>query len=112
MLARLWVANGIESKATVVLLVVFALAIVVSNALRFAYHPCTSPYGYSSRPADYHWLEKYDAATHDPVYYASDPQDGETVYVGPDGVYYKFLHAPPIDPADLHSTWCPQTPPQ
>jgi hypothetical protein len=71
---------------------------------------CTHParlgvYDNQSRPAGYHWVRH---ATRDPrfaEYYGTDPTNGWTVYVGPDGIYYTFAHAPPISTRDLHAYW-------
>jgi hypothetical protein len=62
-------------------------------------------YNVYHRPRGYHWVLSRAPGTNEPVYYGVDPITHQTVYVGPDGIYYRFSHSPPITPADLHSVW-------
>ena len=65
-----------------------------------------SAYTYVTRPTGYHW-RKQTSPDGQIVYYGVDPKTHWTVYVGPDGTYYTFPHAPPITPSDLGSLWDP-----
>ena len=64
-------------------------------------------FSYNERPTGYHWRAARAPGTGNVVYYGTDLSDGATVYVGPDGLYYKFKHKPPITPDDLRSVWDP-----
>lgn len=75
--------------------------------------PATS-WTYTNLPTGYAWQSQVYAPTGDTVYYGTVPASplyggtpGYTVYVGPDGVFYQFNHAPPIVPSDLNSIWIP-----
>jgi hypothetical protein len=82
---------------------VLAFALVAGCA-----HPTRlSIYDEAHRPSGYHWLTQRVPGTTTVEYFAKDPSDGWTVWVGPDGVYYTFAHPPPITTGDLHSYWDP-----
>lgn len=61
-----------------------------------------------TRPHGYAWRRSSSGDRKVPAYYARDPITGHTLYVGPDGIYYSFSHAPPITPKDLQSYWAPR----
>jgi hypothetical protein len=61
-------------------------------------------------PPFYQWEYQHNWMTGQTFTYAIDPASGATIYAGPDGVYYEFLHAPPITPSDLSSKWQPEPP--
>lgn len=73
----------------------------------FQRHVRLVDFSYVERPAGYNW-KAVRAAPHGNIgYYAKDPSNGWTLYVGPDNVFYTFRHAPPITPSDLGSLWTP-----
>jgi len=89
------------------LLAAFPLAFAVGCA-----HPARlSIYDEAHRPLGYHWVARPIPRSVGVEYYGVDPTDGWTVYVGPDGVYYTFAHAPPITTGDLRSYWDPHDAP-
>lgn len=72
------------------------------------------PWSYSNLPPGYSWIAQKNKQTGSLVYYGLAPvgappplQPGDTVYVGPDSVFYHFNHAPPIVPCDLANMWNP-----
>jgi len=74
-------------------------------------HPSRlSIYDEAHRPRGYHWTAHRVSGT-TVEYYGVDPTNRWAVYVGPDGVYYTFAHAPPITTADLRSYWDPHDAP-
>jgi hypothetical protein len=88
-----------------------SLAISTAQSLRalFSHHDRLSDYNYLRRPTGYHWTAKRDKGTGAIVYYGTDPANGWTVYVGPDGIYYTFNHRGAIQPSDLQSLWDPHS---
>ncbi len=75
------------------------------------------PWSYDNRPPGYFWIAQKNEQTGSLVYYGLAPvgalpplSPGETVYVGPDSVFYHFKHAPPIVPCDLANKWNPNAP--
>jgi hypothetical protein len=94
----------------------FVSAIATSACLLSA-AACSHParltiFDYTMRPAGYHWAAHRIRASKDLEYYGVDPRNGWTVYVGPDGIYYTFSHAPPITERDLRSYWTPHDAPR
>lgn len=68
---------------------------------------CRAAFDYEHRPEGYHWKGVKAPQSRNVVYYGVDPSDGSTVYVGPDGQYYRYRHRGVIEASDLHSQWCP-----
>lgn len=90
-----------------------ALVALVYALLSGCAHPTRlSIYDEAHRPRGYHWLTQRIPGSTTVEYYAKDPANGWTVWVGPDGVYYTFAHAPPITTGDLHSYWDPHDAPR
>lgn len=73
-----------------------------------AHHDRLSAFTYLQRPRGYGWRPFVDSKTGTTAFYGINPRNGWTVYVGPDGIYYTFPHAPPIWPSDLGSVWDPK----
>jgi hypothetical protein len=94
-------------------IVTLALALPALAALAACAHPTRlSIFDEAHRPRGYHWSARPLARSGAVEYYGVDPSTGWTVYVGPDGVYYTFAHAPPITTEDLHSYWDPHDVPR
>jgi hypothetical protein len=92
------------------------LHVAVATALTAGVVACAHParltiYDASVRPAGYHWIAHRIGDTGTFEYYGVDPVTAWTVYVGPDGIYYAFPHAPPIGGGDLRSYWDPHDAP-
>jgi len=64
-------------------------------------------WNYYNLPPGYSWVASINPVNNNTVYYGVDPGDSKTVYVGPDSVFYKFNHAPPITSSDSSSFWVP-----
>jgi lysophospholipase L1-like esterase len=64
-------------------------------------------YDVDVRPQGYNWHHVPSQHGSSAAYYARDRATNRTLYVGPDGIYYAFAHAPPITPQDLRSFWKP-----
>lgn len=74
------------------------------------------PWSYTNLPPGFSWIARKNTDTGAIVYYglaglsALPPlTPGETVYVGPDSIFYHFKHAPPIVPCDLTNKWSPNS---
>ncbi|MBV8905039.1 MAG: hypothetical protein JOZ22_15525 [Acidobacteriia bacterium] len=85
------------------------LAVVTTKSV------ASQPWSYHNLPPGYAWVASKDTQSGDVVYYGKAPSHpqpplsaGDSVYVGPDSIFYYLKHAPPITSSDLANKWLPR----
>lgn len=89
----------------------FAAAAAFIGLTGCVHHDWLESFGYDNLPEGYHWVAIKNKGTADIVYYGKDPQTGDTLYVGPDSIFYHYHHPGPITPRDLSNVWDPHDAP-
>lgn len=66
-------------------------------------------YSYYNLPPGYGWGAYTNPTNNEVVFYGKNPNNGFTLYVGPDSIFYTFNHPAPIQPTDT-TIWTPPAP--
>jgi hypothetical protein len=89
----------------------FYLNSISATAMSAIVNP-DNQYSYTHLPPNFGWTSSMNTAGQT-VYYgtaptgSTNPTAGDTVYVGPDSIFYAFPHAPPFTNSDVNDIWIP-----
>lgn len=115
---KIWWRSVIFAVVSLLYASIPPTATAATQTSRVSIPSVNQPWSYSNLPPGYSWIAQKNVQTGVVVYYGLAPLNalpplspGETVYVGPDSVFYHFKHAPPIVPCDLAYKWSPNASP-